>query len=199
MQSEEPLLALPWREREWLEVRGRRIVADESEGDRVAGEDTTGWIVWDASQVLLDAVAERLEQLSLQHVVELAAGTGAAAVGLAWLGAARVTATDLPPLLPRIRRTAALNGEEGRVEAAALELGDGQGLAALRPSLVCAADAVYSEGQAAALGRSLAAAGCPALLATRDRSAALSARLEAALPRPFVRALARGHVVHYMP
>ncbi len=194
------MLCLPWREREYLEVRGRRVVADEThDAATTCDMDTTGSLVWDAAQHLLDYVERNRERLDLSHVVELGAGTGAMAVALAWLGAGRVTATDLPHAVPRIGRTVALNeGAAGVVASCELAFGDAEVAARLRPcSLAVASDVVYSAAMVEPVCATLEALACPALLCTRVRSEALLQRLEERLPRGTAREEAgREHVIH---
>ena len=119
------MLALPWRKHSHLTV-GSRVV-DLVEGESCPGVDTTGSVLWDASQELLDHLMEEKEKQNcctdLSCVLELGGGTGALAAALAIAGAQKVVCTDKASQLPLIARNALLNNVEDRVEARELHFG----------------------------------------------------------------------------
>lgn len=86
-----------------------------------------------------------------KRVLELGAGTGACGLAAAALGAAHVTLTDLPRLLPLLQQNVAVNPQlASRVVVATLIWGDDEAVTALHPpvDVVLASDCLY---QAAAL------------------------------------------------
>jgi predicted nicotinamide N-methyase len=175
------MLALPWRKHDTLVVNGKSV--DLEEGDSVPGLDTTGSLFWDASQVLIDWLIAHKEELDLSYVVELGSGTGALAIGMVWIGASAVVATDLRHALPLIVKNAQRNNVN--LETRVLEFGQP---ALVEASLVIASDVVYSSALVQPLCDTLHSFGkAKIVLCNKIRSDSLIKELEAALPRPFER------------
>lgn len=189
------MLALPWRQNEALCVNGVAVAVREGSSACGDGRDTTGEVLWDASQALCDWLRVRWSAVDASHVVELGAGTGALAVALKWLGAQRVTATDgSAERCANVLETAALNGVA--VETTTLVFGDVVQLPELRPTLVVAADCVYAPDMVAPLCATLGSVACARVLCMRHRSVLLAERLEAALPPGWRRELHGDFIFH---
>lgn len=192
------MLALPWRNHSTLVVNGRQV--DLEEGESVVGFDSTGSILWDASQTLLDWIIEHRD-LDLSVVLELGGGTGALSIALAWAGAGKIVCTDLEHALPLLRRNVAKNNVSEIVSVAALVLGNEA--PRIGATLVIASDVVYSSamiGPLCATVRSVFSEATTTttavLLCNKIRSNSLIHELEAALPVPFKAHVVGDHVVH---
>ena len=83
----------------------------------------TGGTVWPAAHVLARHL-ERREDLGPEgwSVLEIGAGTGAAGLAAAALGATRVALTDLDPILPLCRANAEANASAGRAAKATIDV-----------------------------------------------------------------------------
>ena len=70
-----------------------------------------GCVVWDAALVLLKYLltSHGIKHIYQNHVIELGSGTGVVALTAAAAGAASVTVTDLPSLIPLIQHNIAVN------------------------------------------------------------------------------------------
>ena len=84
-----------------------------------------------------------------KRVLELGAGTSAVGLAAAVLGAAHVTVTDLPALVPRMDRSIALNGLQATMTAAPLDWSSvpgayAPGIAAGAFDVILAADCIYA-------------------------------------------------------
>jgi predicted nicotinamide N-methyase len=196
------MLALPWRKHETLHVRGRAVAV--CEGESTAGLDTTGSLLWDASQALLDHLVQRQDKdgrsLDLSLVVELGCGTGALGVALVWLGAARVVCTDLLHALPLAAQTLHRNGVASKAETCELAFGSAPPpRLAEEATLVLASDVVYAPQLVQPLCETLRHfAGAKILLCNKIRSDSLIRQLEAALPRTFLKHDLGDFVIHEM-
>jgi len=196
------MLALPWRNHSTLTVHGRSV--DLEEGESVIGVDSTGSILWDASQILLDWIVANRSRVDLSVVLELGGGTGALSVALSWLGAEKVVCTDLEHALPLIRRNVAKNSAEDTVSVAELVLGSELDWSSSPITLAVASDTVYSSAMVQPLCATLRSvlshdAATVVLLCNKVRSASLIRELEAALaalPVRFKTHNSGEHVIH---
>jgi len=102
------------------------IALEQTDGEQSEGECMQG-TVWDAGVALAYAMPQLL--VGDQHgwhgaiVIELGSGTGLCGIHAALLGASQVTLTDLPPLLPLLRRNAAANSVSETTRVCALDWG----------------------------------------------------------------------------
>ena len=87
-----------------------RLEVEQTEGD---GEDAMQSAVWAAASVLADTMQQPShfaeDHWRAKSVVELGSGCGLCGLMAAALGASRVLLTDLPPLLPLLRRNCDAN------------------------------------------------------------------------------------------
>ncbi|KAJ0968641.1 hypothetical protein J5N97_025558 [Dioscorea zingiberensis] len=143
---------------EEVEIAGRKLMIHESEEtqDPATGRVLTGSWIWDSALHLAHFLTTR--QLTNLTILELGAGTGLPGLAAALLGAARVILTDLPPLLPTLRRNVEVNGLEARVEVMELDWGRAEELdtAALGElDVVLMSDVLYDPDEMEGLGRVL--------------------------------------------
>ena len=75
-----------------------------------------GGKIWDASLVLIDFIAKNaLNFIRNKKCIEIGSGTGAFGIACGVLGANDITLTDLPTIVPLIRKNIILNNVEDRV------------------------------------------------------------------------------------
>jgi predicted nicotinamide N-methyase len=105
---------------------GSSIQLEQTTGETRAGE-TEMATVWTAASVLTCAMQDRALfpiDWASSSVLELGSGTGLCGILAAKLGARELVLTDLPELLPLLRRNAELNGVSEVTSAVALDWRD---------------------------------------------------------------------------
>ncbi|KAL8150573.1 hypothetical protein V2J09_020381 [Rumex salicifolius] len=129
--------------------------------DSATGRVLTGSWTWDSAFVLSRYISTRSDSAEFtllgKTVLELGAGTGLPGLTAARLGATRVVLTDVPALLPGLRRNVEVNGLVDRVEACELVWGSDELPSQLFESvdLVLMSDVFYDPEEMAALARTL--------------------------------------------
>jgi len=126
--------------------------------ERAAGRtglDPPFWaFAWAGGQALARYLLDHPETVRGRHVIDIASGSGLAAIAAAKAGAAAVTAYDIDPLaVAAIGINAAVNGVT--VMAVCADVLDGDGPAFPGTDLVLAADAFYERDLAARVMRFL--------------------------------------------
>jgi predicted nicotinamide N-methyase len=97
--------------------------------EHVAGQSTTGGIVWNAALVLMRWLESK--RPSARVIVDLSSGTGFLGIVAAKLGYERVVCTDLIDQMALIGRNVARNKCQDRIECVQFEWGNAQHLDAL--------------------------------------------------------------------
>ncbi|KAM0934736.1 putative lysine methyltransferase, S-adenosyl-L-methionine-dependent methyltransferase [Dioscorea sansibarensis] len=142
---------------EEVEPAGLKVVIHESEDthDSTTGRVLTGAWLWDSAIQLAHFLTTR--QLTNLTILELGASTGLPGLTAALLGATRVILTDLPPLLPSLRRNVLANDLEACVEVKVLDWrADLLDTAALgKLDVVLMSDVFYDPHEMESLGRLL--------------------------------------------
>lgn len=92
------------------------LTIEQTDGEQIAGE-TEQATVWTAGCTLAHALAADLVPCAGKTVLELGSGCGLCGIVASLRGAAAVTLTDLPPLLPLLSRNAAANHAQCNVHA----------------------------------------------------------------------------------
>ncbi|XP_077234219.1 uncharacterized protein LOC143876404 [Tasmannia lanceolata] len=111
-----------------IEVGGKPLVIYDHDIEPPTGSDLLGYCLWDCAITLAHylPINARSHPLSGKTVIELGAGTGLPGLVSGTLGAARVTLTDRPHLLPGLRRNVEANAEtlSSEIKVLPLEWGD---------------------------------------------------------------------------
>ena len=179
------MLALPWRNVDVNEIVIAGLRIELEEGDSKNGVDSTGSIVWDASVMLARYLEKRKSSFDFTHVLELGSGTGLLSIAIAFLSDNSLcTATDLPQSVALIERNVKLNNVQDRVTTMALEWGQSTiSIDPSIPSLVCAADVVYSSETLLVFVSELARYSCCRIVLNKERSRQLMGEFETAMTR----------------
>ncbi|CAN6478841.1 unnamed protein product [Victoria cruziana] len=144
-----------------MEIGGTQLVIYDHDPPPDGGASSSapvGACLWDCAIVL----AHYLPSVPLagKSVVELGAGTGLPGLTAAKLGSSRVILTDLPELLPGLRRNVEANDlVDGCVDVRPLRWGDDGDCSTLGPpfDVVLMSDLLYDVSASSALCRSIRA------------------------------------------
>ncbi|KAI3436664.1 hypothetical protein D9Q98_006080 [Chlorella vulgaris] len=149
-------------------------------------------VVWDAALTLVYYLQRHPDLVAGKRVVELGCGTGAVSCAAAALGAAQVTSTDLPHVVPLVRSNIQAN-ELTAVTAAPLAWGES--VAALHPpfDVVLASDVLYQAEALSLFVQSLRELSSPSTLTL------LCNEHRPALPFPWQLFWDAGFVVQQVP